>query len=915
MTRKKLWFVLGVVVVALALLAALRLSCRLLVDFWWYQALGYSSVFLRILLTKVWLWVVGFALSFGCVASGILLTRGRTGPAPVAFYRWGTMTVQAPLMRRFVHIACWLFAVVVGLVGGGVAAGMWHRVLLLLHATPFGVQDPIFGNDVGFYVFVYPILQVAHPALQVLAWFSLAVSGLIYLSSGAFTVKSVRDFPQPAFRHLARMLGVIMLLSAVGYFLQRYELLYSERGVAFGAGYTDAKARLPGYWIMILASLGVAVVAFATVRPSRIKAFMLVLAGWAGCAILFLGVMPSLVQWARVVPNELDMEKPYIENAISMTRLGYGLKEIRETSYPVVENLSYADVERERDTMSNIRLWDKRPLAQRYAQKQELRSYYNFSNIAVDRYRLDGENRQVMLSVRELQSGKLPKQAQTWVNTRLQYTHGYGLCASPVSEFTEEGYPVFLVKDFPPRGDPGMSIERPQVYYGNLTDDYVFVNTRTNEFDYPMGAKNQYTTYEGKGGVAVSGALSKLFFAWQFHDVKILLSEDLTAGSRILYRRSISERVARLAPYLLLDHDPYAVVSGGRIQWVQDAYTVSGYCPYSDPVRGQGFNYIRNSVKAVVDAYDGTVTLYVADPEDPLIRAYQSIFPALYRPISQMPEDLRAHIRYPRDMFDIQADKYRLYHMQDPRVFYNQEDLWQTPTEEYMGKRPMESYYITMRLPDSDKAEFLLMMPFTPKGRDNMIAWLAARCDGEHYGELVAFMFPKRKVVDGPQQVEGYIDQNSEISRQLTLWSQRGSQVIRGNLLVIPVAGGILYVEPLYIQAEAAPVPQLKRVITAYGEKVAMKATLKESLRALFEQGLEAPPAQRPARPTPGEVKAPAQAGPLVEQALSHYRSAQEALKQADWTQYGAQMQQVEKTLRKLKQALSEEGTRQKEEG
>ncbi|MFO8008720.1 MAG: UPF0182 family protein [Candidatus Brocadiia bacterium] len=886
-----------------AVIIGLQALPGLLVDYWWFRALDHGPVFTRMLFTKFWLWCLGFVVAFFGAATGLILALRRTGDQEAMFYRWGRWTIRLPSVRRFAGIFGWVVAVLAGLVGGGSAAALWHRVLLLLNRVPFEAQDPIFHNNVGFYVFVFPVVTLLVPLFQVLAWVSLGLAGLVYFASGAFAVERVEDFPARPFRHMAGTVGVIFLLTAGAYFLQRYDLLYSRTGVVFGAGHTDVKVRLIGYWVMTAASVVAAAVFFSARAVKDYKRLIGAVAGWAALAVVCLVLLPPAVQSLRVEPNELELERPYLENAISQTLNAYGLREVAGVPYSVREDVSYADLQAEQDTISNIRVWDKGPLSEIYRQKQGLRAYYDFPGIAVDRYLLGGSVVQMMLSPRELRWELLPDQAQTWVNLRLQYTHGYGVCASPVNERTEEGFPVLLVRDIPPVAPEGMELGRPQVYYGQFTRDYVFVNTRAEEFDYPKGAENRYTRYDGRGGVEASGFVAKLMFALHFADMKVILSDDLVEGSRLMYRRTIGERVQHLAPYLTMDSDPYAVIHDGRVYWIQDAYTTSRHYPYSEPAQGGDFNYIRNSVKAVVDAYHGSVNLYVADPDDPLIQAYQSIFPGLYSPLSEMPDGLRRHIRYPRDLFDIQADKYRKYHMQDPRVFYNQEDLWEVPMEFYRGRhRPVRSYFITMRLPDGERAEFILMLPFTPQGKDNMIAWLAARCDGEHYGELTAFIFPKGKVVYGPKQVEARIDQDPDISQQLTLWSQRGSEVIRGNLLVIPVAGGILYVEPLYIQAETGAVPQLRRIITADGERVSMRPTLSESLAGLFEGVAPTAPPEQPAKPTvPAAVP---EARELHRQVQERYNAAQKAQRAGDWAEYGRQMEQMEEVLDELGKLL-----------
>ncbi|MFO7959281.1 MAG: UPF0182 family protein [Candidatus Brocadiia bacterium] len=910
MQRKSLILAIVGVVLVLGTVLVFRLLSGLLVDYWWFRAVDHGVVFTRILWTKVWMWLLGCAVAFGAVAFCVWFTRRRIPREEATFYRWGRWTFRVPSMRRFVALACWGIAGFSGVVGGGLAVALWHRMLLFLNRVPFGVADPIYENDVGFYVFTLPLLSTLQPMFQVLAWVCLGVTGLLYFSAGAFTVESLEEVPRRAFAHLSRIVGVIFLITAAGYFLDRYELLYGQTGAAFGAGYTDVKARLPGIWVMLVASLAVAGVFFSVTSARHVRRMVVAVAGWFGCAVIFLLMVPSFVQSVRVEPNELELEREFIGYAIEMSRRGYGLDGVEELDYPVREDLELEEILAEEATVSNIRVWDKRPLYETYQQIQAFRPYYEFTNIAVDRYDLEEGYTQTMMSLRELNQDSLGTAAQTWVNRRLQYTHGYGACASSVNRHTEEGLPSLLMRDIPPTAPPGMELTRPQIYYGLRTDSYVFTKTRTDEFDYPKGAENAYTRYEGAGGVGVSGFFRKILFAMHFNDMKVLLSDDLTEGSRVMYNRLVQQRVQRVAPYLRLDRDPYAVVHDGRLLWIQDCYTTSRFYPYSEPTmvgRGAQLNYMRNSVKAVVDAYDGSVTLYVADDEDPLIRAYESIFPGIYRPMEQMPEGLRAHVRYPQDFFAVQANKYRTFHMRDARVFYNQEDVWEVPMEQYRGReRPVESYYVTMRLPDNGEAEFILMMPFTPEGRQNMISWLAARCDGEHYGKLVVFMFPKQKLVYGPSQVEARIDQDPVISRQLSLWGQRGSEVLRGNLLVIPVAGGLLYVEPLFIQAEAAAVPQLRRVITAYGERVAMRENLNAALRALF--------AREPPTAEPGEATGapygplPTAAADILEEALGHYEAAQQALRDGDWQGYGRRMEQMKAALDRLGAALGVPG-------
>jgi hypothetical protein len=510
---------------------------------------------------------------------------------------------------------------------------------------------------------------------------------------------------------------------------------------------------------------------------------------------------------------------------------------------------------------------------------------------------------------------KLAGQAQTWVTRRLQFTHGYGIALSPVNEVSAEGLPILLVKDIPPVGD--FNIERPQIYFGEKTNQYIIVRTKTQEFDYPTGTENVYGHYQGEGGVSLDSFLRRLVYAWQLGDFNILISGELTHESKVLYYRNIRERVNHLAPFLELDSDPYLVVMEGRLFWIQDAYTTTDRYPYAEPLSG-GINYIRNSVKVVIDAYNGSVTFYVTEPEDALIRTYQAIFPRLFVPIEQMPESLRVHLRYPEDMFSIQASVYQSYHMRDVRVFYNKEDLWSKPKEVYAGKeQPVEPYYVIMNLPGEEKDEFLLMLPFTPANKNNTIGWMAARSDGDNYGKLLAYHFPKERLVYGPSQIENRIGQDTVITEQLALWSRGGSRVIRGNLLLIPLGKSILYVEPVFLQAEAGGLPELKRVIVAAGEQIAMEPTLEESLAAIF--GTEVPPTEpvvKPPIPTEPTVKPPVPAEPekliaadiadLIEEAQQHYDLAQQYLKAGDWANYGKELDALEAVLNRLAELNTE---------
>ena len=587
-----------------------------------------------------------------------------------------------------------------------------------------------------------------------------------------------------------------------------------------------------------------------------------------------------------------------------MTRKAFCLDRIEEQDFPTEECLSFQDIQKNPDTITNIRLWDNRPLKDVYNQIQSIRGYYEFNDVDIDRYTVDGQYRQVMLSARELVQGKLPANAQTWVNQRLQYTHGYGAVMSPVNEITTEGLPNLFLQDVPPRGK--LPLDRPEIYFGEKTTGNVIVNTGAKEFDFPKGDENVQTQYQGKGGVALDSYFKKLVFASQFGAPNILFTNYITSESRILYFRNIKERVQRVVPFLLLDNDPYLVVADGRLSWIQDAYTYTDKYPYSQPFQDR-LNYIRNSVKVVIDAYDGTMSLYVADPNDPLIVTYSAIFPGLFTPMGQMPASLASHVRYPEDLFKVQVEMYRAYHMRDANVFYNKEDLWKVPNEIFDTKeQPVEPYYVIMRIPGQPKEEFVLMIPFTPPNKDNIIAWLAARSDGADYGKLLVFKFPKDRLIYGPMQIEARIDQDPTISGQFTLWNQGGSRIIRGNTLVIPIEKSNLYVEPIYLQAEKSRMPELKRVITATGNKLVMETTLQESLAKLFGQQPAtplpgAPPTTAPPPAAPG-AQLPGTAASLVQSARQHYNAAQDALKNGNWAKYGDEIKAMEQDLARLEE-------------
>jgi uncharacterized membrane protein (UPF0182 family) len=889
------------VAAVLILFIVLNISKGFYTEWLWFSSLGYGSVYTTILKTRVLIFFSA-AIVFCIVFLGNLVLATRLAPKTEAGF-WPWDIVQR--LRKNMRLGVIIGTAVLSLIFGMVAQGNWEIVLRFFNGQPFGIADPIFQKDIGFYVFSLPFFQMLRSWFLAALIVSLIGSGVVYFLG--YSEQRLRfDLARPVLVHVCGLGIAILGLFAWGYRLGIWELLFSTRGVVFGASYADIHAKLPAQWILFaVAFIFMGFLVVYIMRRNR-RWLYYGLGAWIGAAIIVGGIFPAVVQRFQVQPNELAREMPYIEYNIQFTREAFALGEVEEQSFPAEETPSPQDIAENEATINNIRLWDHRPLKDTYNQIQSIRLYYDFNDVDVDRYIIDGGYRQVMLSARELSAEKLAGEAQTWVNRRLQFTHGYGIALSPVNEVSAEGLPELLVKDIPPTG--AFDIEVPQIYFGEKTDNYVIVKTKTQEFDYPMGDENVYGYYQGTDGVSLGSFIRRLVYAWQLSDFNILISGELSSESRVLYYRNIKERVNHLAPFLKLDSDPYLVVVDGRLSWIQDAYTTSDRYPYSEPL-GSGLNYIRNSVKVVIDAYNGNVTFYVTDPEDALIRTYHAIFPELFVPAEQMPESLRSHWRYPEGLFHIQAEVYQKYHMRDARVFYNQEDLWAVPNEVYFGsEQPVEPYYIIMQLPDEEKEEFLLMLPFTPLNKNNTIGWLAARCDGENYGKLLAYFFPKERLVYGPSQIENRIGQDTVITEQLALWGRGGSRVIRGNLLLIPLGKSILYVEPVFLQAEAGGLPELKRVILAAGDQIAMEPTLEESLTAIF--GAEAPPTEPVVEPpTPAEPEEPAVAdiASLIEEAQQHYDRAQQYLKAGDWASYGEELDALKAVLDQLAELVAEE--------
>ena len=890
----------GMVLFVLALLLFMIFTkmIQLVADWLWFSEVGYQTVFKVIMTAKITTGAI-----FGSAFFVILYVNSEiairfsenpiftdtTGAFPFPFRKMETGAIRALTLAGILLLS--IFAAING-------SSQSDNMLLFRNTSSFGLDDPLFGRDVGFYVFQLPFLLYIYQWLHFIILITAALTAFLYLLRGSFLFIPPRVWRiSPTTRiHLSLLFAIFFFWGVFGAWLDLNEILFVKRGVVFGPGYTDVTTQL---WILKLMMIlygasGLAMLAYAFRPDWRIPAVavvVLILVSFLGR-----GIYPSVVQKFQVIPNEVTAETPYIEKNIRFTRFAYGLNRIEEKEFPTEDNLTAKDMERNNLTVKNIRLWNHAPLLQTYSQLQEMRTYYKFTGVDNDRYTINGEYRQVMLSPREISYRALP--SRTWVNEHLTYTHGYGAVMGPVNRVSAEGLPEFFIKDIPPVSSESISITRPEIYFGENANDFVFVKAKAPEFDYPVGDKNIYNRYEGRGGVPLS-LWKKLLFAARFGSITMLLSDDITSDSRIMYHRNVLERATMIAPFARFDDDPYLVISGeGRLLWFIDGYTVTHRFPYSEAIAGLG-NYIRNSLKVVVDAYDGTVHFYISDPDDPIIQTYGRIFPGVFKPMSAMPPELASHVRYPAGLLAIQARMYRTYHMQDPRVFYNKEDLWEIPGKKSTGgKEAMEPYYTIMKLPDAAKEEFILLSPFTPSMKDNMSAWMAARSDAPNYGKVIVYKFPKQKLVYGPSQIEARIDQDAVISQQLSLWHQRGSNVIRGSLLAIPIEKSILYVESLYLAAENGQLPELKRVIVANGNNIAMEETLDEALRKIFGGGVkERKDSKEIRKPVDLSEKSDRQA---ALEALGHLMKAQELLRQGNWGAFGDELKKTGDILKSL---------------
>ncbi len=867
------------------------------VDYIWFDSLGYVSVFTTILSTRIFLFLG--SLVFTTVFIWInLKIAGKTVDLE-------ELRLKARLKGFEIFGA---LSMLVGVVAALVCSTFYMTVLKFFNGVSFGMEEAVFGNDISFYFFELPFWNLTANYLLALI---LVTSGIV----GAFyymTVQKKRSAEEEwdgvlkgAKKHLSPLVGMFFVVFSVRLFLARYSVLYSDIGAVFGAGYVDVNVLLPLITVASVLCLSVGALSVANLKLDNMKypvyglvvLIVVMVLGGAGSA---------LVQSYHVEPAEFTLEEEYIERNIDHTRHAYDLEGMEEISFDPTYNLTAEDLEEKDKTIDNLRLWDRRVLKDTYSSVQELRTYYEFEDVDVDRYHFDGGRRQVMLSVREMDVDRLPERAQTWVNRHLVYTHGTGVAMSPVRDVTPGGQPNFYMKDLPTTVTEEapdkelLELDNPNVYFGERTDNFVVIDTKQEEFDYPKGQENVYTTYDGKDGVELS-FVDRMAFAISLGDLRLLLSNDITEESRILIRRNIHERARELAPFLQFDRDPYPVVHEGGVKWIYDSYTTSDRYPYSEP--HGGINYMRNSVKATIDAYDGTTNFYIVE-DDPLAETYRNIFPGLFKEKEDMSDNIREHIRYPKDFFTAQAEMLTTYHMTDPRVFYNREDQWEIPRESYRGRtQEMEPYYVTLELPEEEETQFTLMLPFTPQGRPNMIGWLGAKSDGEGYGETLLYRFSRDVLVYGPSQIETRIDQDAEISERLTLWDQEGSEVIRGNLLVIPIKDSVLYIEPVFLEGYEEALPELRRVIVAYEEEVSMQPTLEQALVDIFGEyeGIKEVP-DIPVDPEdPDEVvEDPLVDAELLEEAKEHYEKAQEYLQQGDLGKYQEEVEKLGEVLDKL---------------
>ena len=921
--RRRRLLVIGAILFALLITGRAALSNW--VDLLWFQSLGYGAVFWRTLALETGVFLLSTAVTFLLLYGALLvIRRSHLADLPSAHAieiagRRVSLSVEPAL--RLISLAV---SIVIALLTGLAMLAEWPTLALFWYAPhrTGSIADPIFGRPLNFFLFTLPALRVIDSWLLTLAIVTCAAAVLfLFITSGARSLNNRRlSYGPSPWRGLSLTAAFLLLVLALTVYLDRFQQLLEHHTLFDGINYTDAHLWVPGLLIVCAALiLGAAIAAVNAARQSR--------GTWIVAAVLPAALCYGLLTMAGwyissfvVKPNELVREQPYITHNIQLTRQAYGLDRFAQSEFPAETTVDATDPAHNQRTLENIRLWDWHALQDTLRQVQEIRTYYDFPGIDIDRYNLNGKTEEVMLAARELNVDKLPVSSRNWINEKLIYTHGYGVTMNPVNGFTAEGLPNLLLSNMPVQSTvPGLTVTRPQLYFGELTDTDVYVKTRQQEFDYPQGQGNNLTSYQGTGGIALGGFLRRVILAVDRGDLGTLpFSDDVSSESRLLMRRNIRERVARLAPFLVFDQDPYMVVGqDGRLSWIIDAFTVSDSYPYSTHYNlgDSPVNYMRNSVKAVIDAYDGTTTFFVFDTEDPVLAAYRRIFPTLFVDAAQMPADLRRHVRYPEALFDLQSQVYGLYHMTNPQVFFNREDLWTVATEtrtDANGQQtvqPMQPNFVLMKLPGGVGEEFVEILPFTPANRNNLIGWIAGRCDGEHYGTAEVYNFPKTKLIDGPQQIESRIDQNAQLSGQLTLWNQQGSHVLRGSLLVIPSGRALLYAEPIYLQAQQSPMPELRLVVLALQDKLAYGTTFQAALSSLFggetssltaAESSQSAPASTPAPPAQGAAQPATDTAALIAEAGRDFNDYQRLTAAGRLGEAGQKLDALKTVLDKL---------------
>ena len=922
--RLRLWILGGLILlfVSFSRIVSVYLSAL------WFGSLGYSSVYWYVFKTKLALFAIFTILTALLLSATFLLFQRLFGAS--AFENRTIILNDQPFQfspARFIRPLGWGVSILFGLMYGFQMKDHWRQFALYWYQPATSFHDPIFGKPLGFYLFSLPLYN------SVSSWL-LGVTFIILVAALAYSLlglpqtvlkPSVRWSSGAAFRAVCCALALFLLVLSWRTYLSRFPFLWQDHPTFSGVTYTEANYTLPALLFVSIALIIAAVISLVNAFAAR-RFSLLLIALAIPVVVYFVGVVlvPSYIQGFIVKPNELDRETPYISHNIEWTRRGFGLDQIQSREFDPEPSTAALDIANNRETLENIRLWDWRALQDTLRQIQAIRTYYDFTDVDVDRYITADHTRQMMIAPREINDDKLPQQSRNWINERLIYTHGYGVTMNTANGFTPEGLPQFVLSNMPVQSTaPEMKVTRPEIYFGELTNRYVYVNTRQQEFDYPQGDTNATTNYQGTGGIRIGGWGRRMLLAWGLGDLsKLPFSDDVTSESRVLMRRNIRQMVNGVAPFLTYDRDPYVVVSNeGRLFWIMDAYTESSYFPYSahHNVAGNSINYIRNSVKAVIDAYNGTVQFYVFDNTDPLLAAYRRVFPGLFREPSEMPADLRTHVRYPETLIRAQGEVYSLYHTQNPRVFFQREDVWSVAqhitvdTESKRQTAPIDPYFVLMQLPgEQQKNEFVLILPFTPANRNNMIGWIAGRSDGENYGKLVGYNFPSSRLIDGPTQIEARIDQNAQLSSQFTLWNQQGSRVIRGHLLVIPMGRSLIFVEPIYLQAQRSPMPELRLVVLATQEKLAYGETFGEAMNNLFgEAAAPTPPASGQA-PSPQEGTQPTPSGTpsdtpgqtvqqLINRAIQEFDDYQRLVSQGKFAEAGQKLEQHKRTLEEIR--------------